>query len=81
MTETKTAVVIRDLPDRKTLNGKFDAHCHTCWNPVYSGWINDTDPAGRCPLGHTRADQCPDAMGRAATSAAVAKLRQQGLVR
>lgn len=64
----------------KTLSG-FDARCHVCWNAVYVLWIDDTDPAGKCPLGHKAAHQCPDAMNRAQDAASIIKLKQQGLIR
>ena len=66
---------IADLPPRKTLAGGFDAYCHVCWNPVYALWIDATDdPAGKCPMGHAKATDCPDAMGRAKFAGQMAKL-------
>jgi hypothetical protein len=65
----------------KTLNGKFDARCHVCWNAVYVLWIDDQDPAGKCPFGHGAAHHCRDAMNRAQDAASFIKLKQQGLIR
>ena len=61
----------------KTLNRKFDARCHVCWNAVYTLWIDDCDPAGKCPLGHTLAHLCPDAMNRAQDAACLMKAKKQ----
>ncbi|MHB8284370.1 MAG: hypothetical protein ACYDD1_06810 [Caulobacteraceae bacterium] len=58
----------------KTLNGKFDARCHVCWNAIYRLWISEEDPAGKCHFGHRKAPECPDAMARAAESAAAIKM-------
>jgi hypothetical protein len=69
------------LKSVKTLNGKFDARCHVCWNAVYVLWIDEQDPAGKCPLGHIAAHRCPDAMNRARDAATIIKLKQQGLIR
>jgi hypothetical protein len=69
------------LPPRRTLNGKFDAYCRVCWNAVYALWIDDEDPAGRCPFGHGKATDCPDAMAAARNAATIAKLRRDGLIR
>jgi hypothetical protein len=68
------------LPPRRTLNGKFDAYCHVCWNAVYVLLIDDEDPAGRCHSGHARATDCPDALGRARLSATLARLRREGVL-
>ena len=61
----------------KTLSGLHDARCHVCWNAVYVLWIDKSDPAGKCPLGHTKAHDCPDAMGRAQDAAPLLKLKRQ----
>jgi len=74
-----SAIPPTSLKPVKTLSG-FDARCHVCWNAVYTLWI-DGDPQGKCPLGHTAAHQCSDAMNRATDAAAFIKLRQQGLVK
>ena len=71
---------VRQHIPRKTLNGKFDAHCRVCWEPVYVLWVSDEDPAGECMDGHKRASDCPEAMARARTSAALAKLRADGIL-
>jgi len=76
-----TSPPIPTLKPLKTLNRKFDARCHVCWNAVYMLWIDEQDPAGKCPLGHTAAHLCPDAIGRAQTTAGFLKLKQQGLIK
>jgi hypothetical protein len=78
---TDTAFPSQALKPVKTLNGKFDARCHVCWNAVYTLWIDGQDPAGRCPFGHSAAHNCPDAMNRAQDAAGLIKLKQQGLIR
>lgn len=70
-----------ELPPRRTLNGKFDAYCHVCWNPVYKLWVSDESPDhGVCPHGAANAQTCPDAMAAARNSAMFAKLREEGLI-
>lgn len=71
---------VEALPECRTLNGKFSAYCEVCWNPVYAGWIDSEPHGGVCPSGATQSDQCADAMGRAAVSANLTKLRKQGLI-
>jgi hypothetical protein len=63
--------VIESLPPRQTLNGKFDAYCAICWNPVYALWISDEDPRGVCPFGAAKATDCPDAMAAARNTAMI----------
>ena len=63
-----------DLPERKTAHG-HDAYCHVCWNAVFALWIEAQDPEGKCPHGHVAAHDCPDAMGRARLSGAIAKYK------
>lgn len=63
---------MRDLKPMRSLSG-HDARCHVCWNAVWRLWIEDEDPAGKCPWGHTRAHDCPDAMDRARESAMLQK--------
>ena len=56
------------LPPRTTRNGKHDAYCHVCWNPVYLSlqWGDDHTPDNaRCPFGAAVAHECSDAMDRA----------------
>jgi hypothetical protein len=72
---------MKRLKPMKTLNGKYDARCHVCWNPVFVLWVDEQDPAGKCPFGHTKATDCPDAMNRAKDAAGIIKLKQQGLLR
>lgn len=69
-----------DIPERKTLNKKFDAYCRVCWNPVYLLWIDDEDPSGQCMFGHKHAHECEDAMSRAQLQATLAKLRKDGAI-
>jgi hypothetical protein len=64
------------LKPLKTLNQKFDARCHVCWNAVYTLWIDDCDPQGKCPLGHKAAHLCPDAVGRAQDTAGLIKAKK-----
>ena len=73
------AEVVKHIP-RKTLNGKFDAYCHVCWNAVYVLWVSDEDPAGECVNGCKAATDCPEAMGRARLQAQLAKLRAEGIL-
>lgn len=68
------------LPVRRTLNKKFSAYCEVCWNAVYVLWIDDEPHGGVCPLGHTKAEKCPDAMGRAELTVSIAKARKKGLL-
>lgn len=68
------------LPERRTLNGKFDGYCHVCWNAVYVLWVSGDDPNGECMYGCKAAHDCPDAMARANTQATLAKLRAAGLL-
>ena|SRR5581483_7254489 len=78
--ERVMATAVGELRPAKTLNGKFDAHCRVCWNAVYVLWVGEDDPAGECPFGHKRADECPDAMARAKLQGQLAKLRKDGLI-
>lgn len=68
------------IPPRRTLNGLFDAYCRVCWNAVYVLWVGKDDPCGKCIFGHARAEDCPDAMGRAQLQATLAKLRRDGVL-
>lgn len=77
--DTQTTT-IATLPEQKTLNGKFDAYCRVCWNPVYAFWVSDEDHGGKCHSGHNRAQDCPDAMGRAQLTATIAHLKADGLL-
>jgi len=52
------------LEPRTTLNGKFDAYCHVCWEPIYVLWVDDSDPAGKCPWRCIKATDCTEAMTR-----------------
>jgi hypothetical protein len=52
---------VTDLPPRKTLNGKFDAYCHVCWQAIYGLWIDDVDPAGACIEGASKISDCRQA--------------------
>ena len=70
---------IRSLPQRKTFKG-HDAYCHICWNAVYVLWVSDEDPMGKCPHGHSRARDCPDAQARDGLSAFFAQCRRDGLL-
>jgi hypothetical protein len=67
--------MIPNLPERKTLNGKFGAYCKACWSPVYVLWIADEDHEGKCPMDFTRADECPNARAFAEGDAAIAKCK------
>lgn len=67
------------LPPRTTLNGKWDAYCHVCWNAVYVLWADKVPPEhGACTFGDHTALTCPDAIARAQTTAKVAKLVAEG---
>lgn len=66
------------LPDVRSAkdHGPFSGYCHVCWNAVYVLWISDEPPGGVCQFGYKRADECPDAMGRARTSAAIKAMKR-----
>lgn len=68
---------MRELRPMRSLSG-HDARCHVCWHPVYRGWIEAEDPAGRCPWGHVRATDCREAMAREHDAAGLLKLRRAG---
>lgn len=74
--------MIQSLPEKKTLNGLFDAYCHVCWNPVYVLWVDDEPPIyDKCFLGdHHTALTCPDACGRAQLRSTLARLEREGLI-
>ena len=66
---------IPSLAPVTTLNGKWDAYCHVCWNPVYRFWADKVPPDNRCQFGHDTADACPDAQATARNRARMIKLR------
>jgi hypothetical protein len=68
------------LPPRKTLNGKFDAYCHVCWLPAYSGWVDDVSPEhDKCAeADHHTAQTCPYSVSQAGLKAFIAKMRREG---
>lgn len=73
--------MIESLPPLRTLNGKFDAYCHVCWNPVYRLWVSDESPDhNTCQMGDYTARTCPDALARARNTAMFADLRAKGLL-
>lgn len=59
----------RDVLIRLALNCSDERH-------VYTLWIDDCDPEGKCPLGHTAAHLCPDAVGRAQDTASLIKANE-----
>ena len=74
--------MIESLKPVRTLNGKFDAYCHVCWNPVYRLWVSDDAPDhNTCQMGEGyTAQTCPDALARARNTAMFADLRARGLL-
>lgn len=68
----------KDIPDRRTLkdHGPYSAYCKVCWRAVYSLWIDEASPEGRCIDGHSQASDCPDALSQAEFSAKLARGRE-----
>jgi hypothetical protein len=67
--------MIPSLPERLTLNKKFSAYCEVCWRPVYCLWIDSEPHGGVCVHGHSKAHECPDAMGEARLIASLRKYK------
>ena len=40
----------------------YSAYCKVCWQAVYSLWIDKTPHNGACMFGHTKIEQCAQAM-------------------
>ena len=55
----------------RTLNGRYSSLCNLCGDAVYSLWIDDADPEGKCVEGVVRVTDCQQAMGMARTRAGV----------
>lgn len=54
-----------DLPDFRALSLKdepYSAYCKICWQTVYSLWIDKVHHNGACIFGHTKIEQCSQAM-------------------
>lgn len=54
-------------------HGPFSAYCKVCWYQVYRAWIDDEPHNGVCIHGRARAEECPEAMNRAADAASLLK--------
>lgn len=73
--------MIAALTPKTTLNGKWDAYCHVCWNAIYVLWADKVPPDhSRCPHGAATAQTCPDALAAARNTALFARLRRDGLL-
>lgn len=53
---------MRTLIEKRTLDGRYSAHCKTCWLPIYRLWIADEDPLGLCRFGGDNRTPCDMAM-------------------
>jgi hypothetical protein len=75
-------MMIDNLPPRTTLNGKWDAYCHVCWNAVYVLWADDEPPDyNKCAFGDFSAHTCHDAINRAKLRSQIIKLKNDGLIK
>lgn len=57
--------MIADLPDFRAPSLKdepYSAYCKVCWQTVYSLWIDKIPHNGACIFGHTKIEQCSQAM-------------------
>ena len=56
---------IFELPDQRAPafpDEPYSAFCKVCWRNVYCLWMDkEHHHGGRCPDGHTRVDDCPEA--------------------
>lgn len=78
MTQLGPLEGVGTLPDRRSAkdHGPYSGYCKTCWNAVYVLWVGVEPPPGTCMFGHTNAAQCPDAIGRAKTSADIQRTKR-----
>jgi hypothetical protein len=73
---------IPEIPDLRSArdHGPWSAYCHICWYPVFTLWIDKEPPPNKtCMHGASCAAQCPDALGRAKTSAEIKRCRALSL--
>lgn len=67
----------RAIPDHRSMRdyGPYSAYCKVCWNAIYTLWVDTVPPPGTCMFGHTKASDCPDALGRAETTRRIQEAR------
>lgn len=71
---------LKDLRAPAFPDEPYSAYCKTCWNAVYSLWVDTEHHGGACQFGHQHAHECPDACGRAKFAADMQKLRDQVVI-